>query len=314
MNGVEPTLEQISRAFPRKGLRKKPTVCLIGGEPTLREDLTHIIRLLRKNGYVPRLNTNGLRLESKDYRQELQLAGLDWIILQFDGLSEESSLALRGRKLAARKISLVKTLVAEGFRVQLAVMTVAEVNGHEVDEIIRFAFDNGIFWVSFYPHTVVGRASLGNGTTHVADVLNMLEGKSGGMLTKDDFLSAMKLWSFAYRFFPIEPFRQKLSTFPTLLVKKGKNYLPMTRLLGIGKEARFNPPALLPLLPGFLRALRYKTSNPGVRILFISVEKFHDHDTIDLLEASACHMCYMTSRGTVAFDIFNRFHRTAKNW
>jgi len=314
VDGGEPTLEQIASAFPGRGVPNKPTVCLIGGEPTLREDLPDIVRLLRNNGYVPRLNTNGLRLESATLRRSLREAGLDWIILQFDGLTEESSLALRGRKLAARKIRLIETLLADGFRVQLAVMTVADVNGPEMHDILRFAFESGIFWVSFYPHTLVGRAPGGAETTHVADLMRIVDESSGGMLRRDDFLAAMKLWSAFYRVLPAEPFRQKLSTFPTILVKNGSGYVPFTRLLGMGPEGRPRPWKLLELAPSALRAYRYRTSRPDERLLFLSIEKFHDHDTLDLHEASACHMCYMTERGTVAFDIFNRFHRDARSW
>ena len=314
LNRPEPDLEQIKRAFPKHTKYKKPSVCLIGGEPTLRKDIFKIISLLKNNGYTPRLNTNGLNLEKNEIRNKLKSSGLDWIILQFDGLSESSSYKLRNRKLSKRKINLVKTLIKDGFKVQLAVMTVNGINCDETVDIIKFALDNNIFWVSFYPHTLTGRNNLCNNTTHISDVMDSISIQSNNKITKQDFLNSFKLWSLLYKFFRFEPFRQKVSTFPLILIKDKNNFVPFTRLLGIGPDSSFSPKLLLLNLKSYFRALNYEHGSNFNNLLFISIEKFHDYNTIDLIEASMCHMCYITNKGTVAFDVYNRFLRNYNNW
>jgi hypothetical protein len=58
----------------------------------------------------------------------------------------------------------------------------------------------------------------------------------------------------------------------------------------------------------------YRSAYVSRGVLFLTVEKFHNVDTIDLREASSCHMCYLTKNGTVAYDIYNALHRDRGDW
>ena len=71
---------------------------LSGGEPTVRDDLAELIAYARAAGcdYV-QLNTNGLRLAADpSYARTLALAGLSFVFLQFDGVTDALYEALRG--------------------------------------------------------------------------------------------------------------------------------------------------------------------------------------------------------------------------
>ena len=50
-----------------------------GGEPTLREDLPELLRYAENQGAVTGLITNGRRLRDKDYTEQLDKAGLDFV-------------------------------------------------------------------------------------------------------------------------------------------------------------------------------------------------------------------------------------------
>jgi radical SAM protein with 4Fe4S-binding SPASM domain len=50
-----------------------------GGEPTLREDLPELLQYAQNRGAVTGLITNGRRLTDKDYTQQLEKAGLDFV-------------------------------------------------------------------------------------------------------------------------------------------------------------------------------------------------------------------------------------------
>ena len=66
-------------------LPRRTFIRLIGAEPTLREDLPHIISKIREMGHHVSLTTNGLKLHRMDYVQELKSAGLRLVLLSMNG-------------------------------------------------------------------------------------------------------------------------------------------------------------------------------------------------------------------------------------
>ncbi len=55
------------------------TLTFTGGEPTLREDLTELLRYAQNKGMVTGLITNGRKLKDKSYVEALEKAGLDFV-------------------------------------------------------------------------------------------------------------------------------------------------------------------------------------------------------------------------------------------
>ncbi|NSJ91736.1 radical SAM protein [Coprococcus sp. MSK.21.13] len=71
------------------GLRVSEYILSFRGESTLNPDLIKIIKYAKQNNIKEvSFLTNGSRL-SEEYFEELLLAGVDWIIISFDGLNEE---------------------------------------------------------------------------------------------------------------------------------------------------------------------------------------------------------------------------------
>jgi uncharacterized radical SAM superfamily Fe-S cluster-containing enzyme len=58
---------------------------LVGGEPTLRNDLPDLIRGIRSLGHHAVVVTNGLRLANREYVRTLKQAGLQIAYLSFNG-------------------------------------------------------------------------------------------------------------------------------------------------------------------------------------------------------------------------------------
>jgi len=61
-----------------------PHIVFTGGEPTLRDDLPELIRHAEANGQITGINTNGRKLQDKDYLQKLVDAGLDHVQITFE--------------------------------------------------------------------------------------------------------------------------------------------------------------------------------------------------------------------------------------
>ncbi len=165
-----------------------PAVQFSGGEPTMREDLTDIIRKAKAMGFPQvQIATNGVKL-AKDpaLAQQLKDAGLNTVYLHFDGVTLETNPFLRIHEKALenlRKVGLGTVLVPTVIRGR---------NDGELGDIIRFAVDNiaVVRGVNFQPVAFTGAASdedIDTSRITIPDVLSKIEEQMGGILKKDDF-------------------------------------------------------------------------------------------------------------------------------
>ncbi|MDO9323878.1 MAG: radical SAM protein [Methanoregula sp.] len=165
-----------------------PAVQFSGGEPTMREDLSKIIRKAKELGFLQvQIASNGVRLAKEpEYAQELKDAGLNTVYLHFDGVTPETN------QFLAIHLKAVENLK----RVKLGIVLVPTVirgkNDHEIGDIIRFAVDNisVIRGVNFQPVAFTGAASdddIKKSRITIPEVLADIEAQTQGIIKKDDF-------------------------------------------------------------------------------------------------------------------------------
>lgn len=306
----DPAIEQIlSRLPPAQsgilGKLRRPNIVLFGGEPTVRKDLPELIRALVARGYIPRLATNGVRLTDDAYLDTLWEAGLRWVILQFDGFDDDVSQRLRGERLQSQKMEAIAKMTAHGFKVQLGTMMVRGLNTRYAAEIIKFvgAHDK-LFWMSFYPNASQSRFDAALGDTHTADMFAEIERTTEGRIKPADFVRSMRVFSWVNKLLRVPNLRQKMSTAPIILVFKGEEYFPMVRLLE-PKFALKNLEVIAKIAVAIPKLLFYQSSYTPPFLKFLVVERFHSEETIDLQEASNCHMSFMTRWAFPPFDLYN---------
>jgi uncharacterized radical SAM superfamily Fe-S cluster-containing enzyme len=309
-NSADPSIDQIVSRLPptRRGLLgklRRPNVVLFGGEPTVRKDLPDVIRALVERGYIPRLATNGVRLTDDAYLETLWNAGLRWVILQFDGFDDDVSQRLRGERLQKQKMEAIGKLAARGFKVQLGTMMVRGVNTHYAADIIKFvgAHDK-LFWMSFYPNASQSRFDAGLKDTHTADMFAEIERTTAGRIRAADFVRSMRVFAWANRLLRAPNLRQKMSTVPIILVFKGDEYFPAVRLLDLRFALR-NLDMVAKIALAIPKLLFYQSSYTPPFLKFLVVERFHSEESIDLQEASNCHMSFMTRWSFPPFDLYN---------
>jgi len=158
---AEPSLEELKTAVDTILGAGKPLIQLSGGEPSLRSDLPELIRYIRGKGvdYV-QLNSNGLRLAGdEEYVKSLAEAGLSFVFLQFDGVSDDIYEKLRGKALLETKKKAIELCGKYGLGVTLVPTLVKGVNEHQVGDIIRFgaALSPVVRGVHFQPVSYFGR-------------------------------------------------------------------------------------------------------------------------------------------------------------
>ncbi len=217
----EPTLEQIDRMlgaavkvnFP-KGIH---ALQLSGGEPTVRDDLPDIVKLVKRHGINHiEVNTNGLKVgdpeEGAAYLEALMDSGISTLYLQFDGLTPDPRLVARvpgtddsgrsmtedgKRRLAEyytrRQLNVVDSARKAGFESIVLVVTLQKgVNDGQMGDILMYAGENSdvVRCVNFQPVSMAGRMDR-NKIREVritnADVVNGVEKQTGGQIRASDF-------------------------------------------------------------------------------------------------------------------------------
>jgi len=167
-----------------------------GGEPTVREDLLEIIGMEKELGYeYTLLATNGIRIaQDIDYFKKLR--DLDvYLYLQFDGVTPEPYIQMRGRDLWPLKQKLIEDARKIGFNKIVMVPTLAKgINDHQVGDMIRYAAENSdiIKHLVFQPVSFAGRmdlTELKEKRVTTSDVMRLSEEQTKGEIKKSDFFS-----------------------------------------------------------------------------------------------------------------------------
>jgi MoaA/NifB/PqqE/SkfB family radical SAM enzyme len=132
------SLNEIRSIIKKIGKRKR--IVLMGGEPTVREDLPEIIKLIKKSGNYPILYTNGLKLNDIKYVRLLKGAGLKQVIITFDGFDPKVTETLRGSKGEhLLKIMALRNLEAERILTFISMTVAKGVNEDEIKRVIDYA-------------------------------------------------------------------------------------------------------------------------------------------------------------------------------
>ena len=165
---------------------------LSGGEPTMRSDLPRVVAAARGAGFTfVQLNTNGLRLAAEPgYAEALKDAGLVSVFLQFDGLTDETYRALRGRPLVTEKLRALERCAEAGLGVVLVPTLVPGINDREVGSLVRLAAQWApvVRGVHLQPVSYFGRYIRGDRPRlTLPEVLRALESQTGGEIQATDF-------------------------------------------------------------------------------------------------------------------------------
>jgi 7,8-dihydro-6-hydroxymethylpterin dimethyltransferase len=192
---LDPDLEALGRMFDQTMARTGGcNLQLSGGEPTVRADLTDIVRLARRAGFgFVQLNTNGLRLaEDPLLAGKLAEAGLSSIFLQFDGVRDEAFRAMRGRDLLEVKKKAIEHASEAGLGIVLVPTVARGVNVDQLWDIVRFGLEHQphVRGVHFQPMSYFGRYPEDFTPNHVTlpELMAGLEAQSGGLVKVPDFL------------------------------------------------------------------------------------------------------------------------------
>ncbi len=207
----EPTIDQIRsmiRAVKRQGVTI--AVQLTGGEPTLREDLIEIIRVLKEEGVRHvQLNTHGIifaRLfwergveEAVNYARSLRLAGVNTVYLSFDGVTPKTN-----PKNHWEVPYILEVFRKAGMTSTVLVPTVIKgVNDHELGDIVKFAGKHldVVRGVNFQPVSLTGMMRSEERRRYritIPEVIKLVEEQTNGQIPADAWYPVPVAAKFAY--------------------------------------------------------------------------------------------------------------------
>jgi len=193
----EPSLELIERLMKKW---KNTKIGLWGGEPTLREDLPEIIRIIKKSGNIPALYTNGIKISDISYLRKLKDSGLDIVHLQFDGFDDKIYQNLRGKNLIRIKKKTLSNLKSLGIPTVLETTFVRGLNEKELKNIFEFALKNYFIKAVLYrSYSFQGKAGLNRDKELLSEeLIEKLEKDTNGRISKQKVLDFQKLLFFLY--------------------------------------------------------------------------------------------------------------------
>jgi len=189
----DPSLEEIGAWYDTLMHCGGPfNIQLSGGEPSLRDDIDKIMRLGREKGFsFFQLNTNGLRLaQDMNYVKLLKDEGLNCVFLQFDAMSDEPYLKLRGRSLLKDKLQAIENCIKANLGIVLVPTIAPGINENEIGAIIDFAIENlpYIRGVHFQPISYFGRyGQKPEERLTIPDILRAIETQINRKIKAEDF-------------------------------------------------------------------------------------------------------------------------------
>ena len=196
----EPSLDFIKRHL-RQFKNKK--IGLFGGEPTLREDLFEIIKLVKESNNIPLLFTNGIKLSNPLYTKKIKDSGINEIHLQFDGFCAKGYKKMRGKDLTQQKKLALENLKKLNIPTILETTHIKNLNEQEINKIFEFALKNDfIHGVVFRPYCFMGRKGIKYRSFNIEDIIGNLGKKQ--KISLKNINRFQKVFYFVGNFFKIK--------------------------------------------------------------------------------------------------------------
>jgi hypothetical protein len=211
---------------------------LMGAEPTMRKDLSEIIKLICDSGNIAELHTNGIKIADFNYLKKLKEAGLKEVHFQFDGFDDEVYQKIRGQKLLDIKLKALENLKRLGLSVDLKVTIVKGINEKEMAQILKFALKNSYIKEVFY----LGCRNLGRARKLSSDAFYMpdelidcLQEQAPELIKREHILKFQKLY---YLFLSLFSVRKCFYNQHYLIVRENGSSYPISEIFDLDRINR----------------------------------------------------------------------------
>ncbi len=224
----EPSLEEIVGLVKNFSFK---VICIIGREPTCREDLGQIIKLIKKRNRVS-LATNGIKFSNYEYALRLKRCGLENIHFSFNGFDDQIYKKMSGRPLLDLKLRALENMKKAGNKVILSVTLARGINEDQIKKLCDFCFRNRSFILELRIRSIALLGQYPDIEPYcMSELLNLVAKELD--IKKEDILKDYIFWMEFLREFkfilprhPRSYYRRRLCSFFLYLKNGGKPYSP----------------------------------------------------------------------------------------
>ncbi|MDP7080327.1 MAG: radical SAM protein [Candidatus Undinarchaeales archaeon] len=332
----EPSLKFIKEKMD--GMQGK-RISLFGGEPTVRDDLPEIVRVIRDTGNVPVLFTNGKAIAEMSYLRSLTEAGLHEVHLQFDGFDDDVYRTMRECDMATIKRRTLENLCELGIPTVLEATIARGLNEDEIPRIIDYAVEHPfVRGIAIKSYVEMGSAGLDHSKSLRGDeLLDIFAEQTDGRISNGTILQFHKLlyslfniisqrWcSNEYLFFLLRDRDGKYSTINEVLeldglepalerfrdMRERGSWLATPYFLTRAIAHSLRPRTLGLLLNvaslalGILLRRPLRAFHLSPRIIFLEIGALCNPDNFEYERARRCSVHQLTTKGTVGMCLGN---------
>jgi uncharacterized radical SAM superfamily Fe-S cluster-containing enzyme len=211
---------------------------LMGAEPTMRNDLPEIIRIVKESGNLAALHTNGIAISEFNYLKDLKKAGLTEIHLQFDGFSDKIYEEIRGRSLLNVKLKALENLEKLRIATDLKVTIVRGINENQMLPILSYASEHDfVKEVFFLGCRFLGKAKqLPYERCIMPDeLIDLLEQQTEGRINRPQVFKFQKLYFSLLAGFSIKKcfYNQHF-----LITRDKRDFIPIDKIINLEKAEK----------------------------------------------------------------------------
>ncbi|MBI5025660.1 MAG: radical SAM protein [Nitrospirae bacterium] len=159
----EPSFDEVYQML-KKLQDERPAPCTTvqytGGEPTIHPRFLDIVKASKELGFTHiQVATNGVKFSDPEFAMKAKEAGLQYLYLQMDGVTDDVYEKIRGRKLLDIKLKAIESARKAGLRIIFVPTIIRGVNDHQIGDLIRLAFENldVLTGISIQPIVFTGR-------------------------------------------------------------------------------------------------------------------------------------------------------------
>lgn len=183
----------------KKLKNKNVTIHFSGGEPTLREDLPELIKLVNKYGNKIAVFTNGVKIANDlKYLKKLKKCGLRTIFLWFDAFDRDIEIKMRGFEYVDLKMKAIENI--KKLKIPLIILAVIakNINEKEIENLIKFVKENEfIHTLYFRGYNYLGERGFSPDQEFLIDELIESISNHSGLFSLEDIYFWQKIhWTF----------------------------------------------------------------------------------------------------------------------
>lgn len=292
-------------------------ITLNGGEPTLRPELTELIRFIIKNKKIPILVTNGLKLSGMGYIKKLEAAGLRFICFSFNGFDDEAYKKINGRKILFEKLKALKNISKTKIMASISMLVEKGVNEGEIKKIIEYCLKNDSFVYEFRLRSSNTFGKYVNDSPYyLSELLDLvckavnLEKKKFKSSLENTFLKSHSICRLSMDIYSykkdasyilvgldmgVKTKKGQNEILPLRLIRKNLYILDFVKKIKLDKAyAFYKLSKLMPLKRFAIFLFKLLVTNGRLVKMRIEIRKWPNKDSIDFMEINQCPTLYLT--------------------